>query len=178
MTAMFRHRHSSIASRRRSRTRGGSSGFRMVRSSAPLNPAHNRGVKALIELIHEKNPDDFYEKTYEGWYCVGCELFKRDNEIVDGHCVLHPTRELQWTEERNWFFRLTKYQPFLERLFDERPDFLRPEARRNEILALLSQGLEDISITRSRLSWAIPFPIRSATGEEQGTWVWFDALPN
>jgi methionyl-tRNA synthetase len=71
-------------------------------------PAHKRGVKALIERIHEKNPDDFYEKTYEGWYCVGCELFKRDNEIVDGHCVLHPTRELQWTEERNWFFRLTR----------------------------------------------------------------------
>jgi methionyl-tRNA synthetase len=142
------------------------------------DPAHKRGVKALIERIHEKNPDDFYEKTYEGWYCVGCELFKRDNEILDGRCVLHPTRELQWTEERNWFFRLTNYQGFLERLFAERPDFLGPEARRNEMLALLAQGLEDISITRSRLSWAIPFPLRSSTGEEQGTWVWFDALPN
>src|SRR5690348_2673465 len=101
------------------------------------DPAHKRGVKALIERIHEKNSDDFYEKTYEGWYCVGCELFKRENEIVDGRCVLHPTRELQWTEEPNWFFRLTRYQSFLERLFADRPDFLRPEARRNEILALL-----------------------------------------
>ena len=141
-------------------------------------PAHKRGVKALIERIHEKHPDDFYEKTYEGWYCVGCELFKRENEILDGRCVLHPTRELQWTEERNWFFRLTSYQSFLERLFAERPDFLLPAARRNEILALLGQGLEDISITRSHLSWAIPFPLRSSNGEEQGTWVWFDALPN
>ena len=142
------------------------------------DPAHKRGVKALIERIHEKNPDNFYEKTYEGWYCVGCELFKRDNEIVDGRCQLHPTRELQWTQERNWFFRLTRYQGFLDRLFAERPDFLRPESRRNEMLALLGQGLEDISITRSRLSWAIPFPIPTSSGEEQGTWVWFDALPN
>jgi methionyl-tRNA synthetase len=139
---------------------------------------HKRGVHALIQRIHEINPDDFYEKSYEGWYCVGCELFKRDNEIVDGKCVLHPTRTLQWTTERNWFFRLTRYEGFLRNLFDEQPNFLCPETRRNEILALLDQGLEDISITRSRLSWAIPFPLPLSTGEEQGTWVWFDALPN
>ena len=70
--------------------------------------AHKRGVRALIKRIHERTPDDFYEKSYEGWYCVGCELFKRDDEIENGHCVLHPTRELQWTKERNWFFRLTQ----------------------------------------------------------------------
>lgn len=139
---------------------------------------HKRGVKALIERIHERSPDDFYEKSYEGWYCVGCELFKRDNEIVDGKCVLHPTRDLQWTTERNWFFRLSRYENFLRTLFAERPDFLAPDTRRNEILSLIEQGLEDISITRSRLSWAIPFPIPTSTGEAQGTWVWFDALPN
>jgi methionyl-tRNA synthetase len=148
---------------------------RFMRTTAP---DHKRGVRALIERIHERNPDDFYEKAYEGWYCVGCELFKRDDEIVDGKCVLHPTRELQWTTERNWFFRLTRYQDFLKRLFAERPEFLSPETRRNEILSLLDQGLEDISITRARLSWAIPFPLPTSTGEEQGTWVWFDALPN
>jgi methionyl-tRNA synthetase len=139
---------------------------------------HKRGVRALIERIHERNPDDFYEQSYEGWYCVGCELFKRDNEIVDGRCVLHPTRTLEWTTERNWFFRLSRYQQFIRQLFDTQPDFLSPETRRNEILSLLDQGLEDISITRSRLAWAIPFPLRTSTGEEQGTWVWFDALPN
>jgi len=141
-------------------------------------PHHRRGVKALIERIHRLNPDDFYEKTYEGWYCVGCELFKREGEIVDGHCVLHPTRQLQWTEERNWFFRLSRYQAFLRAHFDANPNFLLPQARRNEMLALIDGGLEDISITRARLSWAIPFPIPSADGETQGTWVWFDALPN
>jgi methionyl-tRNA synthetase len=139
---------------------------------------HKTGVHALIRAIHARNPDDFYEQAYEGWYCVGCELFKRENEIVDGKCAIHPTRTLEWTTERNWFFRLTKYQPFLQQLFAERPEFLRPETRRNEILGLLTQGLEDISITRSKLSWAIPFPIASSDGEHQGTWVWFDALPN
>src|SRR5690606_9198032 len=139
---------------------------------------HKQGVRALIERIFERNPDDFYEKTYEGWYCVGCELFKRENEIVDGRCVLHPTRTLEWTEERNWFFRLTRYEPFLRELFAERTDFLQPESRRNEMLALLESGLEDISVTRSRLEWAIPFPRPTSAGEQQGTWVWFDALPN
>jgi len=141
-------------------------------------PAHKAGARALIKRIHASSPDDFYERTYEGWYCVGCELFKRENEIADGKCVLHPTRDLQWTEERNWFFRLSNYSEFLKRLYAEHPDFIQPESRRNEMLALLASGLEDISITRSKLSWAIPFPIASSTGETQGTWVWFDALPN
>lgn len=140
--------------------------------------AHKSGVRAFIKRIADASPDDFYEREYEGWYCVGCEVFKRDEEIVDGRCVLHPTRELQWTKERNWFFRLSRYQQFLERLVRERPEFIQPETRRNEILGLLSQGLEDLSITRARLTWAIPFPIASASGEPQGTWVWFDALPN
>ena len=139
---------------------------------------HKAGVRALIKRIHDASPDDFYEKAYEGWYCVGCELFKKENEIVDGKCVLHPTRDLQWTQERNWFFRLTKYEGFLRRLFEERPDFLAPESRRNEVLSLIDQGLEDISITRSRLTWAVPFPIATSDGVPQGTWVWFDALPN
>jgi methionyl-tRNA synthetase len=141
-------------------------------------PAHKAGVRALIERIHAKSPDDFYEQSYEGWYCVGCELFKRDSEIVDGKCILHPTRTLEWTTERNWFFRLTRYESFLKAHFAEQPDFLSPETRRNEVLSLIDQGLEDISITRSRLSWAIPFPLALSNGEQQGTWVWFDALPN
>lgn len=141
-------------------------------------PHHKKGVLALIERILERSPDDVYEKTYEGWYCVGCELFKRENEIQDGHCVLHPTRELQWTEERNFFFRLSRYQDFFRAYFDAHPEFLLPESRRNEMLALLDSGLEDISVTRARLTWAIPFPKQTSDGETQGTWVWLDALPN
>ena len=156
-------------------TRLGISNDQWIRTT---DAAHKSGVRAFIKRAHASSPDDFYEKTYEGWYCVGCELFKRDNEIADGKCVIHPTRDLQWTQERNWFFRLSNYGGFLRRLYDERPEFIQPESRRNEMLALLASGLEDISITRAKLTWAIPFPIASSTGETQGTWVWFDALPN
>jgi methionyl-tRNA synthetase len=140
-------------------------------------PHHKRGVAALIERIYERSPDDFYEQTYEGWYCVGCELFKTESEIEDGRCVLHPTRELEWAEERNLFFRLSRYSDFLEKRLTETPEVLEPRSRRNEMLALIEQGLEDISITRAHLTWAIPWP-RPVAGETQGTWVWFDALPN
>ena len=139
---------------------------------------HKAGVQALIRRIAERNPDDFYERSYRGMYCVGCEAFKQDADIVDGRCVLHPTRDLEEVEERNWFFRLSKYQPFLQELLASNPSFIEPESRRNEILGLLAQGLEDISASRSRLEWAVPFPLPLSTGETQGTYVWFDALPN
>ncbi|HEY8175108.1 MAG TPA: methionine--tRNA ligase [Gemmatimonadaceae bacterium] len=139
---------------------------------------HKAGVRALIKRIFDNNPDDFYERSYSGWYCVGCEAFKQDSEIEDGRCVLHPTRKLEWVEERNWFFRLSKYERFLERLLTERPEFLQPDSRRNEMLALLEYGLEDISASRSRFTWGVPFPSPLSTGETQTTYVWFDALPN
>ena len=139
---------------------------------------HKAGVQALIRRIVERNPDDFYERSYKGWYCVGCEAFKQDADIIDGKCVLHPTRTLEEVEERNWFFRLSKYQSFLQTLLRENPSYIEPESRRNEILGLLAQGLEDISASRSRLDWAVPFPLPLSNGETQGTYVWFDALPN
>jgi methionyl-tRNA synthetase len=140
--------------------------------------AHKMGVRALITRIFDNNPDDFYEKAYRGLYCVGCESFKQASEVVDGRCVLHPTRVLEQVEERNWFFRLSKYEGFLRRLFTERPEFLQPESRRNEMLALLDQGLEDISASRARFAWGVPFPRPLSDGEQQTTYVWFDALPN
>jgi methionyl-tRNA synthetase len=140
---------------------------------------HKAGVKALIERIAQHNPDDFYERSYKGMYCVGCEAFKQDADIdADGKCVLHPTRVLEEVEERNWFFRLSKYQDFLRDLLTTNPSFCEPESRRNEILGLLNQGLEDISASRARLDWAVPFPLTLSNGETQGTYVWFDALPN
>lgn len=142
------------------------------------DPAHKAGVRALIERIFERSPDDFYERSYEGLYCVGCEAFKQPAEIVDGKCVLHPTRTLERVQERNWFFRLSRYQDFLRRHLTEHPEFAEPESRRNELLALLDQGLEDISASRARLTWAVPFPRPLSDGTVQGTYVWFDALPN
>jgi methionyl-tRNA synthetase len=153
----------------------GISNDQFIRTTAP---EHHAGVRDLIERIFAKNPDDFYERSYSGWYCVGCESFKTEAEIVDGKCVLHPTRILEWVEERNWFFRLSRYQGFLQDLIERRPDFIQPDTRRNEILGLLRQGLEDVSASRSRFSWGVPFPRPTSDGETQTTYVWFDALPN
>ena len=153
----------------------GISNDQFIRTSTP---EHHAGVSELLDRIFSHSPDDFYEKSYEGWYCVGCESFKQDAEIVDGKCVLHPTRELQWVEERNWFFRLSRYRDFLLEHLEKNPDFLQPESRRNEILSLLRQGLEDISASRSRFTWGVPFPRPTSDGERQTTYVWFDALPN
>jgi methionyl-tRNA synthetase len=146
-----------------------------IRTTAP---EHKAGVRDLIEKIFERNPDDFYEKSYSGLYCVGCESFKTEADIVDGHCALHPTRTLELVEERNWFFRLSRYQKFLENLLARKPEFVQPEIRRNEILGLLREGLEDVSASRSRFSWGVPFPRPTSDGEIQTTYVWFDALPN
>ena len=141
------------------------------------DPAHVAGVRRLLELIFENSPGDFYEKAYAGWYCVGCEAFKQDNEIVDGKCILHPTRTLEWVEEKNWFFRLSAYADRLRKLVSSE-EFLQPKTRRNEILSLIDSGLEDVSASRSRFSWGVPFPRPVSGGEIQSTYVWFDALPN
>jgi methionyl-tRNA synthetase len=142
------------------------------------DPSHIAGVLALLDRIFTRSPDDFYERSYEGWYCVGCEAFKTDAEIADGKCILHPTRTLEWVTERNWFFRLSRYGDFLRAHIDAHPSFIFPDSRRNEILALLERGLEDVSASRARLSWGIPFPRPTSDGVEQTTYVWFDALPN
>jgi methionyl-tRNA synthetase len=141
------------------------------------DPAHKAGVKRLIEQIFEKSPDAFYEKAYAGWYCVGCEAFKQDNEIIDGKCILHPTRTLEWVEEKNWFFRLSAYSDRLKALVSTE-EFLQPRSRRNEILSLIDSGLDDVSASRSRFSWGIPFPRKGSDGDVQTTYVWFEALPN
>jgi len=141
------------------------------------DPAHKAGVKRLIEQIFEQSPDDFYEKAYAGWYCVGCESFKQENEIADGKCVLHPTRTLEWVEEKNWFFRLSAYADRLKTLVSSE-EFLQPKSRRNETLSLIESGLEDVSVSRSRFSWGVPFPRQGSGGDVQTTYVWFDALMN
>jgi methionyl-tRNA synthetase len=142
------------------------------------DPRHKAGVQALLQRIFAQSPDDFFERSYEGWYCVGCEAFKQDAEIVDGKCVLHPTRTLEWVQERNWFFRLSRYQDFLRDHIEQHREFIQPESRRNEVLGWLDQGLEDISASRTRFTWGVPFPRPTSDGEQQTTYVWFDALPN
>ncbi len=135
-------------------------------------PRHTQAVQALVRRIQETG--DLYRGHYEGHYCTGCEAFKREAELEDGRCPIHPAREITWTDEENWFFRLSAYRDRLTEHIESHPEFIRPESRRNEILRLLEGGLEDISASRSRVPWGVPFP------DEEGhtVYVWFDALPN
>src|SRR6266403_263946 len=137
-------------------------------------PRHGRAVAALLERIRQRHPGDLFEAEYEGLYCAGCEEFKTGAQIVDGHCVEHPTLELIPTKERNHFFRLSAYRDAVLDRIRSGSFSVEPEIRRNEVVRLLEDGLQDISISRQRQPWGIPFP-----GDPQQTvYVWFDALIN
>ncbi len=137
-------------------------------------PRHHRTVTALLERIAEHNPDDLFVGEYEGLYCVGCEEFKQPSQIVNGRCIEHPTRELIPTKERNHFFRLTRYRDRLLALIGSGEFRVEPAIRRNEVVRLLEDGLQDISVSRNRQAWGIPFP----ADPDQTVYVWFDALIN
>ena len=135
-------------------------------------PRHKAAVTELVQRIHDAG--DIYEGVYEGWYCIGCEAFKPEKELVNGRCPLHPNAEPQWIKEKNYFFRLSKYQARLLEHFDRNPTFSVPDARRNEQRRLLESGLDDISISRAGQSWGIPLP----WDPNSVVYVWFDALIN
>src|SRR5256886_2151344 len=137
-------------------------------------PRHARAVTALLERIRARHPDDLFEAEYAGLYCTGCEEFKTGAQIVDGHCIEHPTLTLIPTKERNHFFRLSGYRDAVLERIRSGVLAVEPEIRRNEVVRLLEAGLQDISISRQRQPWGIPFP-----GDPQQTvYVWFDALIN
>ena len=134
-------------------------------------PRHRAAVTRLVSRIAEAG--DLYEGDYEGWYCVSCESFKPEKDLVDGRCPIHQ-REPEWLKEKNHFFRLSRYrQPLLDH-YAAHPQFLEPEIRRNEILRLLEAGVEDISMSRAGQSWGIPLPANPASV----VYVWADALIN
>ncbi|HEY7190540.1 MAG TPA: methionine--tRNA ligase [Vicinamibacterales bacterium] len=135
-------------------------------------PRHRAAVSRLAQASYDVG--DIYEGVYEGWYCVSCETFKQEKDLVDGKCPLHPTLTPEWLREKNFFFRLSKYRDAILQHFENHPDFLQPEARRNEILRLLEAGLEDISVSRAGQLWGIPLPF----APENVVYVWFDALIN
>lgn len=137
-------------------------------------PRHTLAVPALLDRIRQHRPTDLFEGEYEGLYCTGCEEFKTEAQIADGHCMEHPTLSLVPTKERNHFFRLSAYRDAVLERIQSGAFRVEPEIRRNEILRLLEAGLQDISISRQRQAWGIPFP-----GDPQQTvYVWFDALIN
>lgn len=134
-----------------------------------------RHERTVIELIRRIDRGGyFYQGNYAGYYCVGCESFKLDKDLVGGRCPDHPSLEIKWVEEPNYFFRWSAFGPRLLALYDAHPDFLRPAARMNEIRNLVAGGLQDISVTRARLPWGIPWP----DDPTHSVYVWFEALIN
>lgn len=119
---------------------------------------------------------DIYKKQYAIKYCVGCELEKTDSELQDGRCPLHPNKEIELIDEENYFFRWSNYEKQLLALYEERPDFVVPKTRLNEIRSFIAGGLQDFSISRlaKKMPWGIPVP----GDETQVMYVWFDALVN
>lgn len=135
------------------------------------DPGHEEGVKRFFDVIAKKG--DIYHSHYEGWYCESCEAFLTEKDLVDGACPNHKTKP-EWLKEENYFFALSKYRDRLLEHIRKHPEFILPEVRRNEILSLLNEGLEDISVSRASFPWGIPLP----NDPTHVVYVWFDALIN
>lgn len=121
-----------------------------------------------------RDAGDLYKGHYKGPYCYGCEGYKTEKELLPGNlCPIHE-RPVEVLETETWFFRLSKYQDRLLKLYEERPEFVLPETRRNEIVSFVKSGLEDLSLSRSNFTWGIPVP----DDPEHVIYVWFDALFN
>ncbi|MGB2924683.1 MAG: methionine--tRNA ligase [Limnothrix sp.] len=141
------------------------------RFSRTTAPNHAKIVAEFFQKVWDKN--DIYLAQQQGWYCVACEEFKEEKDLIeDHHCAIHTNKKAEWRDEENYFFRLSKYQAQLEALYNEQPDFIQPPSRRNEVTNFVSQGLQDFSISRVNLDWGFPVP----TDANHTIYVWFDAL--
>jgi len=150
----------------------------------PLNLSYD-GFIRTTEKKHFKGAQkfwlackkDIYKKTYQGRYCVGCEEFKTKKELIDDKCPEHPNQKLEFVEEENYFFALSRYQKQLEQLIGKDKLKITPKERKNEVLSFIKSGLKDFSISRSlkrAKGWGIPVP----GDKSQIIYVWFDAVIN
>jgi methionyl-tRNA synthetase len=136
------------------------------------DPQHEAVVREVVQRIHDNG--HVYAGTYEGWYCPRCADFKTEAELEEGYrCAIHHI-VLEREKEDNWFFRLSTFQEPLQRLYAERPEWVRPRNRYNEALSFITGGLQDVSLSRARLRWGVPVP----WDESQVVYVWIDALLN
>ena len=136
------------------------------------DPRHEAQVAEIMQRVHDNG--HVYQGVYEGWYCPRCADFKTERELgPDNTCPIHEI-PLQREKEENWFFRLSSFQGQLEGLYEERPDFVVPDFRRNEAVSFIKGGLEDVSLSRARLKWGMELP----WDRSQRMYVWFDALLN
>lgn len=143
-----------------------------IRTSS--DPRHRAGVEKLWRAT---NTRDLYKKSYRGLYCVGCEEFKKEKDLINGECPEHLGKRLEEVEEENYFFRLSAYQDQLLALIESGTLKIIPESRKNETISFIRGGLEDFSVSRTAKrakSWGIPVP----DNPEQYLYVWYDALAN
>jgi methionyl-tRNA synthetase len=137
-------------------------------------PRHRLAVEELFRRIQQGG--FISEGVYTGFYCVGCEAFKSERDLEDGRCPVHPTREIKQLEEPNYFFDLGHFRRRLLEHYDSHPDFVRPEAKLNEIRNVVADWTDDqkLSVSRARVPWGIPWP----EDPDHTVYVWFDALIN
>jgi len=132
---------------------------------------HGEFVKRFVKRMYERG--DIYKGSYEGWYCVPCETFYTEKDLVEKSCPVHK-RPAEYLSEKTYYFRMSKYQKKLLQWYEEHPEFVLPETRRNEIKNRVKEGLQDLSITRTSFRWGIPFPY----DDKHILYVWYEALIN
>lgn len=133
---------------------------------------HEKLASKIFDKLYEKG--DIYKSEYEGWYCVPCESFWTKSQLVDGKCP-DCGREVTLTKESSYFFKLSKYQDKILKLFEEHPEFLEPKSRQNEMINnFLKPGLKDLAVSRTSFKWGIPVSF----DKDHVIYVWIDALTN
>ncbi len=133
---------------------------------------HKKSVTKILKEVYEKG--DIYKGAYEGKYCVSCETFVPENQIVGENSCPDCGKDLRVVQEESYFFKMSKYQEALLKHIDENPDFILPQSRRNEVISFIKQGLQDLSISRNTFKWGIPIEFDPS----HVVYVWFDALTN
>jgi methionyl-tRNA synthetase len=135
------------------------------------DPLHEAGVQKLFSKIMESG--DIYSARYEGWYCESCEAYLTDKDLIEGLCPNHKMKP-KWLSEENYFFALSKYGDRLLKHIEKNPEFILPDIRKNEIVSLIRDGLQDVSVSRSSFDWGVKLP----NDDRHIVYVWFDALIN
>lgn len=136
------------------------------------NPEHAKIVGELLTQLKENG--DIYKDTYKGVYCIGCEEFKAERDLVNGLCPEHRPDQICQKEEENYFFKLSKYIPEIKKGITDGTILLEPESKRKEILARLNEEVRDLSVSRQNVPWGIKLP----WDETQTVYVWVEALIN
>ena len=133
--------------------------------------SHKSAVQKIFKELYDKG--EIYKGKYKGWYCTPCESFYTDSQLEEGKCP-DCKREVKWSEEEAYFFRLSKYADALIKLYKERPEFIQPESRKNEMIQFIEKGLDDLCVSRTSFTWGIPVDF----DEKHVVYVWLDALTN